>query len=51
MVLELEKGFGGLIHVSSQPVRQAVAALNSHEVDFSLWRENVAPVATANIRN
>ena len=51
MVLELEKGFGGLIHVSSQPMRQAVAELNSHEVDFSLWRETAAPVATANIRN
>jgi len=51
MVLELEKGFGGLIHVSPQPMRQAVAELNSHEVDFSLWRETAAPVATANIRN
>jgi hypothetical protein len=27
MVLELEKGFGGLIHVSPQPMRQAVAQL------------------------
>jgi len=24
MILELEKGFGGLIHVSPQPMRQAV---------------------------
>jgi hypothetical protein len=28
-VLELEKGFGGLIHVSPQPMRQAVAELDS----------------------
>jgi hypothetical protein len=27
MVLELEKGFGGVIHVSPQPLRQAVAQL------------------------
>jgi hypothetical protein len=27
MVLELEKGFGGLIHVSPQPMRRAVAQL------------------------
>jgi hypothetical protein len=27
MILELEKGFGGLIHVSPQPMRQAVAQL------------------------
>ena len=27
MVLELEKGFGGVIHVSPQPMRQAVAQL------------------------
>jgi hypothetical protein len=35
MVLELEKGFGGLIRVSPRPMRQAVAELKSHEVDFS----------------
>jgi hypothetical protein len=29
MILELEKGFGGLIHVSPQPMRQVVAALKS----------------------
>jgi hypothetical protein len=29
MILELEKGFGGLIHVSPQPFRQAVAELRS----------------------
>jgi hypothetical protein len=27
MILELEKGFGGLVHVSPQPMRQAVAEL------------------------
>ena len=27
MILELEKGFGGLVHVSPQPMRQAVAQL------------------------
>jgi hypothetical protein len=29
MILELEKGFGGLIHVSPQPMLQAVAILKS----------------------
>jgi hypothetical protein len=51
MVLELEKGFGGLIRVSPRPMRQAVAELKSHEVDFSLWRETAMPVGTAPIRN
>jgi hypothetical protein len=51
MVLELEKGFGGLIRVSPRPMRQAVAELKSHEIDFSLWRETAMPVGTANIRN
>jgi hypothetical protein len=51
MVLELEKGFGGLIRVSPRPMRQAVAELKSHEVDLSLWRETAMPVGTANIRN
>jgi hypothetical protein len=50
MVLELERGFGGLIRVSPRPMRQAVAELKSHEVDFSLWRETAMPVGTANIR-
>jgi hypothetical protein len=27
MILELERGFGGLIHVSPEPMRQAVAQL------------------------
>jgi uncharacterized membrane protein YqjE len=51
MVLELEKGFGGLIRVSPRPMRQAVAELKSHEVDFSLWLETAMPVATDNVRN
>jgi hypothetical protein len=29
MMLELEKGFGGMIHVSPEPMRQAVAALQA----------------------
>jgi uncharacterized membrane protein YqgA involved in biofilm formation len=29
MILELEKGFGGLVHVSPKPMRQAVAALEA----------------------
>jgi hypothetical protein len=29
MILELEKGFGGLIHVSPQPMRHAVSALEA----------------------
>lgn len=37
MVLELEKGFGGLIHVSPQPMRQAVAQLQfSNRMDLHL---------------
>jgi hypothetical protein len=30
MILELEEGFGGMIHVSPQSMRQAVAQLKSH---------------------
>lgn len=29
MILELEQGFGGVIHISPQPMRQAVAALQA----------------------
>jgi len=29
MILELERGFGGLIHVSPQPMRQAVKTLEA----------------------
>jgi len=31
MILELEKGFGGLVHISPQPMRQAVKALESDQ--------------------
>jgi len=29
MILELERGFGGLIHISPQPMRQAVKTLEA----------------------
>jgi hypothetical protein len=29
MILELEQGFGGLVHISPQPMRQAVKALEA----------------------
>ena len=29
MILELERGFGGLVHISPQPMRQAVYALQT----------------------
>jgi hypothetical protein len=29
MILELERGFGGLIHISPQPMRQAVEVLET----------------------
>jgi hypothetical protein len=29
MILELEQGFGGLVHISPQPMRQAVNALQT----------------------
>ena len=29
MILELEQGFGGLIHISPQPMRQAVEVLEA----------------------
>jgi hypothetical protein len=32
MILELEKGFGGLVHISPQPMREAVKALESDQV-------------------
>jgi hypothetical protein len=31
MILELEKGFGALVHISPQPMRQAVKALDSEQ--------------------
>src|SRR5262249_52483949 len=33
MILELEKGFGGLVHISPQPMRQAVEALEAEAND------------------
>jgi hypothetical protein len=33
MILELEKGFGGLIHISPQPMRQAVDAMKQSALD------------------
>src|SRR5262245_34504286 len=33
MILELEKGFGGLIHISPQPTRQAAKALETQSND------------------
>jgi hypothetical protein len=29
MILELERGFGGLVHISPHPMRQAVATLQT----------------------
>jgi len=33
MILELEKGFGGLVHISPQPMRQAAKALETRSHD------------------
>jgi hypothetical protein len=33
MILELEKGFGGLVHISPQPMQQAVKALEAQSND------------------
>ena len=33
MILELEKGFGALVHISPQPMRQAVKALEIEKDD------------------
>jgi hypothetical protein len=35
MILELERGFGGLVHISPQPMRQAVKTLNAHPIGSS----------------
>jgi hypothetical protein len=32
MILELEQGFGGMVHISAQPMRQAVNALHTELV-------------------
>jgi hypothetical protein len=36
MILELEQGFGGLVHISSQPMRQAVNTLQT-ELEAELY--------------
>ena len=33
MILELEKGFGGLVHISPEPMRHAVKALEAESND------------------
>ena len=33
MILELEKGFGGLVHISPEPMRSAVKALEAESTD------------------
>jgi hypothetical protein len=38
MILELEQGFGGLVHISPQPMRQAVNALQTElEAELYEW--------------
>jgi hypothetical protein len=39
MILELEKGFGGLVHISPQPMRQVVKALQSNN-EISLTNDD-----------
>jgi hypothetical protein len=34
MILELERGFGGLVHISPTPMRQAVAALKARAQEY-----------------
>jgi hypothetical protein len=36
MILELEQGFGGLVHISPQPMRQAVNTLQT-ELEAELY--------------
>ena len=33
MILELEKGFGGLVHISPEPMRHTVEALEAESTD------------------
>ena len=40
MILELEKGFGGLIHISPQPMRQAAKALETQSNDTARLGQN-----------
>jgi hypothetical protein len=32
MILELERGFGGLVHISPEPMRQAAKALDPDQI-------------------
>jgi hypothetical protein len=44
MILELEKGFGELIHISPQPMRQAAKALETESRDCCpLLAKSVCP--------
>jgi hypothetical protein len=40
MILELEKGFGGLVHISPQPMRQAAKALEAQSNDTAGLGQN-----------
>jgi len=40
MILELEKGFGGLVHISPQPMRQAAQALETRSNDTAGLGQN-----------
>jgi hypothetical protein len=46
MILELEQGFGGLIHISPQPMRQAVKMLEA-EVTVNEVTAHIEPGAFA----
>jgi len=41
MILELEKGFGGLVHISPQPMRQAAQALETRSNDTAGLGQNM----------
>ena len=40
MILELEKGFGGVVHISPQPMRQAAKALETRSNDTAGLGQN-----------
>ena len=42
MILELEKGFGGLIHISPQPMRQAAKVLENQSNDTAGHGQNTS---------
>jgi len=44
MILELERGFGGLIHISPQPMLQAVKTLDAEATAKGLTAD-IAPSA------